>query len=91
MLCEHGNTSPCVECDIEPLRAENESLRARVAELEDGLRVITQYPDVREYVGTICHDVALSALKGSDGAWLLRTQADALERQSVDVVADHDN
>ncbi|MBS7349216.1 MAG: hypothetical protein KIG95_03490 [Comamonas sp.] len=27
MICEHGNTSPCVECDIEPLRAENEKLR----------------------------------------------------------------
>lgn len=34
MLCEHGNIAPCVECDVEPLKTENEALWARVAELE---------------------------------------------------------
>lgn len=27
MLCEHGNIAPCVECDIEPMKAECEELR----------------------------------------------------------------
>lgn len=65
--------------EITTLRQQLAKSEARVAELEEGLRGITQYPDVREYVGTICHDAALSALKGSDGAWLLRKQAEAVE------------
>jgi len=31
MLCEHGNIAPCVECDIEPLKAENKTLRSFLA------------------------------------------------------------
>lgn len=37
MLCEHGNISPCVECDIEPLKAENEKLWEKVATLVEAL------------------------------------------------------
>lgn len=37
MLCEHGNTTPCVECDIEPLKAENESLRRDISALVEAL------------------------------------------------------
>lgn len=60
-------------------QSDNEALRARVAELESGLSAITSYPDVREYVGTICHDAALSALGGTGNPWLLRQRADAAE------------
>lgn len=35
MLCEHGNTAPCVECDVEPLEAEVISLREQLAQGED--------------------------------------------------------
>lgn len=37
MLCEHGNISPCLECDIGPLKAENEKLSKDVAELVEVL------------------------------------------------------
>lgn len=37
MLCEHGNVSPCVECDMEPLRAENEKLREKADVLAEAL------------------------------------------------------
>ena len=37
MLCEHGNIAPCVECDIEPLKAENEALRALMVGLVEAL------------------------------------------------------
>lgn len=30
MLCEHGNTAPCVECDIEPLQNEIATLRKQL-------------------------------------------------------------
>lgn len=40
MLCEHGNVSPCVECDIEPLRAENKKLREKVEALVEALEAI---------------------------------------------------
>lgn len=33
MLCEHFNTAPCVQCDIEPLKKENEELK-QLIELE---------------------------------------------------------
>lgn len=34
MLCEHQNTSPCFECDVESLEIENKQLRAKIKELE---------------------------------------------------------
>lgn len=37
MLCEHENTAPCVECDIEPLKAENEALQTLMVELVEAL------------------------------------------------------
>lgn len=40
MLCEHGNISPCVECDIGPLKAENEKLSKDVAKLVEALERI---------------------------------------------------
>lgn len=40
MLCEHGNIAPCVECDIGPLKAENEALRATIAGLVKALEEI---------------------------------------------------
>jgi hypothetical protein len=40
MLCEHGNTTPCVECDIEPLKAENESLYRDISALVEALEQV---------------------------------------------------
>lgn len=37
MICEHGNIAPCVECDIEPLKTENESLRTMMFQLAEAL------------------------------------------------------
>lgn len=45
MLCEHGNTTPCVECDIGPLKAENESLRTMVEALVEALEQIRAIED----------------------------------------------
>ena len=33
MLCEHGNTAPCVECDVEPLEQELKQARKIITEL----------------------------------------------------------
>ena len=45
MLCEHGNIAPCVECDIEPLKAENEALRTRMAQLAEALESLLEMQD----------------------------------------------
>lgn len=60
MLCEHGNTSPCFECDIEPLRAENEKLREKVKALVEALELIS---DTDPDEGTAWfHEIAYKAL-----------------------------
>lgn len=33
MLCEHGNTAPCVECDVEPLEQELKQARQIITDL----------------------------------------------------------
>lgn len=52
MLCKHGNIAPCVECDIEPLKAENTALKeenkrlmARVADLAEALESLLEMQD----------------------------------------------
>lgn len=40
MICEHGNIAPCVECDIVPLKTENESLRTMMFQLAEALERI---------------------------------------------------
>ncbi|KAE8546118.1 hypothetical protein F6453_1364 [Marinobacter nauticus] len=69
MLCEHGNIAPCVECDVAPLKAENEALRERLENYEALKRMhrLDNYPN------------ELSAK-----AWLLRKQAEAVERMCAE-------
>ena len=35
----------------------------RIKQLEAALRAVSEYPDIREYVGTLIHDLALEALQ----------------------------
>lgn len=65
--------------EIATLRQQLQQSEARCAMLTEGLHAIVDYPDVREYVGTLCHDKALTALQGLPEAWLLRKQAEAVE------------
>ena len=64
MLCEHGNVSPCVECDVAPLKAENEALRARVAQLSEALQVAVDTPELG---GGTWYDMAVAALAEQAG------------------------
>lgn len=65
MICEHGNTAPCVECDIEPLKVENESLQKDISVLVEALSALracimeTRGPDA--YSALLLADAALAA------------------------------
>lgn len=77
-----------VQSELTAARDEAERLQGRVAALEEGLYGIANcafgYSGCRQTVEEAAiwmNGEAMGLLEGSDGAWLLRKQADAVEEQ----------
>ena len=67
MLCEHGNISPCLECDIGPLKAENEKLSKDVAELVEVLEMMLQMVEMGGFGKDAAMETALAAHRKQGG------------------------
>lgn len=70
MLCEHQNTSPCFECDVEPLENEIEHLKVEVEELKE---------DRSRLQDALISHIQFTSEQPELKAFILRKQAEVLD------------
>lgn len=85
MLCKHGNIAPCVECDIEPLKAENTALK------EENERLMARVADLAEALESSQHGLHEECRCGQCKFVRLRNAALAAYRKGNKEGPSHDN